>query len=120
MKVGVVHLSDMHFKAGRNEIVGYAQQVVDPLRGFLPDLAELFIVISGDIAFSGQEDQYAVAATFLRRLVDEIARDSQLPVHLVAAPGNHDCDLSQSGKARAAIVRMAIAEGQEALDDESI
>lgn len=47
------------------------------------------ILITGDVAFSGQENQYSVARAWLRKLADAVGCD---PENVWVVPGNHDVD----------------------------
>lgn len=88
-----LHLSDVHFK----ESDAYNMDVV--LEAFLQDIPQLlaedrlhpdFLVVTGDIAFSGKAKEYELAWHFLDGLR---ARLNDLPKeHLFIVPGNHDVD----------------------------
>ena len=61
VKIGILHLSDIHLKADQNAVVAK----VDGLRGVLEahraDLEACVVVFSGDVAFSGKRLEYAAA-----------------------------------------------------------
>lgn len=91
----LLHLSDIHFRGykppwdedddQRQEMVRDVERLVGeggPVDG---------ILIGGDIAFSGQPEEYEKAAEWLHRLI-EVARCPQSAVWMV--PGNHDVDRS--------------------------
>ena len=92
--VSWLHISDLHLREGSE----WAQDVV---------LAEMrrnielqrndgatfdFILVTGDIAFSGKEAEYALAEQFFKDLesTSGVQRD-----HIFSVPGNHDIDRSQ-------------------------
>jgi predicted phosphodiesterase len=87
-----LHISDLHFRASQT----YDANVV--LRALLLDVAERmaedrlcpdFIVVTGDIAFSGQAAEYALAGVFF----DELLKTTGLTKErLFLVPGNHDVD----------------------------
>lgn len=61
------------------------------------------ISVTGDIAFSGTEQQYALAERFLRELADVVG--NRVPyVELLLVPGNHDCHFPSDDKARTIIL----------------
>lgn len=86
-----LHLSDLHFKASD----AYNMDVV--LEAFLQDVPQLlaedglhpdFLVVTGDIAFSGQAEEYELAWPFLdglRRQLDNLPKE-----RIFIVPGNHD------------------------------
>ncbi len=86
-----LHLSDFHLrKSGK-----WSQDVV--LRTLLQDISERyagpdsldFIFITGDLAFSGQSEEYLLIEQFIRELL-KITGVS--PDRLMMVPGNHDVD----------------------------
>jgi hypothetical protein len=103
-----LHLSDIHFGAGREDhrvdrdLVGAA---------LLKDVSNFSganihrIFITGDIAFRGAQNEYRLAAHWIRRLA-KIAKVGLEAVRLV--PGNHDVDrnvISKKWKEAAKSVR---------------
>lgn len=69
----IAHLSDLHF--GHHD-VGIADGLAADISGQAPDL----VVVSGDFAQDGSEDEFIAARAFL----------DTLPVPVFAVPGNHD------------------------------
>jgi 3',5'-cyclic AMP phosphodiesterase CpdA len=89
-----LHISDLHFRASQT----YNANVV--LRALLRDIAERiqadglrpdFIAATGDVAFSGQPDEYKLAREFFETLLAAtgVPRD-----RLFVVPGNHDVSRS--------------------------
>jgi formylglycine-generating enzyme required for sulfatase activity len=88
-----LHLSDLHFRA--DELHAWDADIV--LRELLKDVrARLdeglrpdLILVSGDIAFSGQPAEYELARAFFDELLDatDVPRE-----RLLLVPGNHDVD----------------------------
>lgn len=87
-----LHLSDLHFRGSR----AYDENIV--LQALLRDVAERiqtdglrpdFIAITGDVAFSGKQDEYDLARLFF----DKLLTTTGLPCErLFVVPGNHDVD----------------------------
>ena len=76
---------------------------VDPL------IDGCIVVLSGDIAFSGKEDEYLVALEFVDDLVQGIKKiDPSISVHTVAVPGNHDCSFVGEQEIRDSLVSSLI------------
>lgn len=90
-----IHLSDIHFQ----KYSGDAYDLDADLRNeLLIDLSKNFpqsistasgILVCGDIAFSGQEREYAVASCFLDQVCQRVSLD---PSRVFCVPGNHDVD----------------------------
>lgn len=122
-KTILIHLSDIHFgKPGH-----HGQFDLDvPLRDEVErDLVELRaahgpargVVVSGDIAFSGQPEQYVVALDWLRKVAGIVGCD---PESVWVVPGNHDVDRaavrgSEALKDFHALVRLKPADLDEQL-----
>ena len=93
-KISWLHISDFHFKAGGDN---FGQKVsCDALMRDIPtrlsdEFPLQFIVVTGDIAFSGKSSEYEIASTFFASLLDELGLDTG---RLCIVPGNHDVDRS--------------------------
>ena len=98
-----LHLSDLHFRAGgdwdRNIVLH--QLLVDiKERMAIGDLRPDLILVSGDVAFSGQPVEYALAKQFF----DELLKATGLRKdRLFVVPGNHDVDRKAISRGAAAI-----------------
>lgn len=86
-----LHISDFHLRVGRE----WAQDVVlDEMCRHIEhqrksDTPFDFVLVTGDIAFSGQADEYAIAALFLDELQSRSGVDRE---YIFCVPGNHDVD----------------------------
>ena len=94
-----LHLSDAHFEAPHSgKRLDYWAQ--DKVRSaFIRDMPGLlnaehlrpdFVFFTGDVAFSGDEDEYAIASHFTNELLDHLPKESETDIYFV--PGNHDVD----------------------------
>lgn len=90
-----IHLSDIHF----HKYSGDAYDIDHDLRcEIIRDISYEYrkkistidgILICGDIAFSGDEQQYNSATTFLNEICNALNLDKS---HVFCVPGNHDID----------------------------
>ena len=94
-KLSWLHLSDFHFRAEGDNF----SQVVscDALARDIPtrlsdEFPLQFIVVTGDIAFSGQPSEYELASVFFASLLDNLGLNAE---RLCLVPGNHDVDRSR-------------------------
>ena len=91
-KISWLHISDFHFRAGGDS---FSQGVsCDVLLRDIPsrlsdEFPLQFIVVTGDIAFSGKASEYELASTFFVALLDKLGLDAE---RLCIVPGNHDVD----------------------------
>lgn len=86
-----LHVSDFHFKSSGDR---FSQTVA--CEALLNDVAARaestplsFVLVSGDIAYSGKPREYALAAEFLSKLSACLSID---PSRFFFIPGNHDVD----------------------------
>lgn len=63
----ILHLSDIHIQSGSDQVLRHAQRIAACTYSSLPDASHLFIVVSGDIAYSGKPEQYECAKEFLEK-----------------------------------------------------
>ncbi len=91
----ILHLSDIHFRAkGLETEKTYRQQVSKHMmeaigehldkNQIVPDV----VVVTGDIAYSGKEEEYEEAAAFFKDLQSILPPETSY----LAVPGNHDVD----------------------------
>lgn len=89
-----VHLSDIHFDAASVTLTGpnatARENLIDDLAQGAAALGTPdAVLVTGDIAFSGQAHQYEQARDFLRRVTDTLGIE---PEKVQVVPGNHDVD----------------------------
>lgn len=96
MKAVFVHLSDIHF--GQEKDGGTDAENADAKKRLIEDACTEVgrfggkvqgVIVTGDIAYSAKEKEYALAAAWLADLTDAIGCE-RTDVQLV--PGNHDID----------------------------
>ena len=69
MKIAILHLSDIHFRREResNSIFERTEQIAAAFRGLSePRIDACFVAVTGDIAYSGNSQEYSVALDFFR------------------------------------------------------
>jgi hypothetical protein len=95
MKVGILHLSDIHIEDSRDWIYDKGEKIAQAILGTWERLDTIFIVISGDVANKGYAEQYSVAYTFFSNIREYLQKQSSAKIFFIVAPGNHDCDFSE-------------------------
>lgn len=101
----IIHLSDLHLKEGRNGAAERLPFVVPAVQNVDVELDEIVVVVSGDVAWSGKADEYAIAKKEFERLRSSLQTKTGVEaVRFVFVPGNHDCNFSQDTSARDAII----------------
>lgn len=120
MRLLLLHLSDIHLKSNQNSIIQRVEEIAVTLFEVLPDARALFIVVTGDIAYSGKSEEYYHARQFLTNIIAYISEYSTIPIHTVMVPGNHDGEFKDAGNGRRAIIEKVREEGVGYIDDDII
>lgn len=64
MHLGIIHLSDIHFRSGKFDNAAdkeMAERICAAVRTELIGNTHVILLVSGDIAFAGLEDEYEYA-----------------------------------------------------------
>lgn len=100
MELILVHITDIHIKTedDYNILESRSEYIVSAINKHIIDAENtlLILCITGDIAYSGKEEQYLFANIFISDIISNIKkRYEQLPIQIVVVPGNHDCDFEK-------------------------
>lgn len=120
MTILLLHLSDLHIQEKHDNILKKAKLIAATTFQDLSSISHLFIIISGDIAFSGKNDQYQLAIQFFTDIRDEILRELSVPINFIIVPGNHDCDFTLDSSARKMIISNFESANPLEIDDSII
>ncbi|MXZ01839.1 hypothetical protein F4Y93_14795 [Candidatus Poribacteria bacterium] len=106
--VNWLHISDLHLRVGstweQDVVLKEMCRHVEQQRNAISVLD--FILVTGDIAFSGKAEEYIIAEQFF----DDLSSKSGVPKdRIFCVPGNHDIDRSQQ--------KMAFTGARSALGD---
>ena len=108
MRIALIHLTDIHFRKGRNPISDRVVQLATAINSVDPTCSLYLLVVSGDVAFSGLDEEYALALEFFNTLAHRLrVMNPSVEVRYVSIPGNHDCLLPQSET----VLRDALIQG---------
>ena len=105
MKVAILHLSDLHIGKDNSQwLLKRADQIVPAVWNDFSDCSKIIIVVSGDIANTGNEEEYGYAKDFFRTLLRGFASrglaNKELENKIICVPGNHDCNYEKDNAAR--------------------
>ena len=98
--IRILHLSDIHFRLDKawdqdpvmRALVWHIAKEVES--GLAPDL----LAFTGDLAFSGTAEEYAMARKWLEEQLWPALPEGFPRDHLLLVPGNHDVDRNRVGK----------------------
>lgn len=119
MSIAVLHLSDIHIKYSNDPILSRAEKIARSVFYMLPDVSDLFVLVSGDVAYSGQDEEYNLALDFFIKIKQNIENEATCKVHFIITPGNHDCNFKKNSSTRNIIID-SINNGEFSSVDESI
>lgn len=94
-----LHISDLHYREEHGYQIGIVEKaLLEDVKRTIDEksLAPDFVAFTGDLAFSGQDKQYAWVEGFLSRLLETVGITDRSRIFLV--PGNHDIDRSRIDK----------------------
>lgn len=104
MKILLLHISDIHLKTRADAVLSQARAISATAILRTHSAEAVFVVVSGDIAYSGSREQYEIASAFFEDLRSALSEETDSPVHFILAPGNHDCDFSGDQSVRQALI----------------
>ena len=110
----LIHLSDFHLSSKTlsttdrilRSLVADASERIHDL-----DLPDPYIAVSGDLAFSGREEEYALVDSFLGKLGETLH-----PRKIVFCPGNHDVNWSLLSPLNSKLMNLMIEKGNGSLE----
>lgn len=108
MKLGVLHLSDIHFRREDDPARKYGECIAKACYQTARQSDEFIIVVTGDIAFGGQAIEYKYASDFLASISSKLKTETGREINIFLAPGNHDCALIPEDEIRTLTIDKVI------------
>lgn len=96
----MLHLSDIHATGQDDPGLMRGPLIIQAISNIEHEVDAAFIIVSGDLANTGNELEYFAVWQFLTHLWEGIAQEFNVqaptdwPSGVIAVPGNHDCDFS--------------------------
>ncbi len=118
--IGIIHLSDIHILKNSDLVLEKVNKIYNATKNNLRKVDEIFIIVTGDIAMSGLQEQYSIAMDFFDNLKCKLQEYTNKEVEILFVPGNHDCDFSDVKfcKGRTMIIKQVYQERN--LDDDIV
>lgn len=122
MKIGIIHFSDIHTVQGEqnNPVLKKKDKIIDHVKNKIIDYDKVFIVVTGDFAFSGNPSEFELIEFFLFEIQECLQNYSGKKIEIIGIPGNHDCSFSGSQKVRNLVIKDLEDSSFEKIDSESI
>jgi hypothetical protein len=121
MRVSIVHLSDMHIQRDDDSILGRAKQIADASKNVDYEPDAVLILVTGDIAYSGREDQYYPAMLDdLSKALEHSTPIARENIFTILVPGNHDCNFSVPNSIREVLLNSIPEDSEQARDERTV
>src|SRR5581483_5325882 len=93
MRALIVHLSDIHIQTKDDPIFQRSEAISFAIGSLRFQQEICILLISGDIAAAGNEDQFYLAYFFIESIIERLTKlwEGKVKIEVVAIPGNHDC-----------------------------
>lgn len=120
-KLAVIHLSDIHAHSSKDDCFDRVNDIACVCFQDARDADACLIAITGDIAFSGQVQEYeAIHDRLIRPLVNKLYDETKRPVYVSLVPGNHDCILKPANEVRETIIKAIVEEPSKAENEQMV
>jgi hypothetical protein len=117
MKLGILHLSDLHFRDAGNAAFDKTTEVVSAFQSADPLVEACIVIVTGDLGSSGKSSEYGQAMQFLEELQKQLdGADRPRCAGICLVPGNHDCDFTKDTPLRQ-VVLEAFTSGSKDLEE---
>jgi len=120
MKLLLLHLSDIHVDTRSDSFLAHADSIVSAANPRINSAEVVFVVVSGDVAFSGRREQYEIASGFFEQLRSGLSKQTDSPIHFIITPGNHDCDFTGDQSVRDALIGTILQKGEDSITPEIV
>lgn len=91
----IAHISDLHIKDESSIALSRIPKIAGALGSKIEKASHVILIISGDLAFSGEPNQYGLATSAIETLMKSLKAWNPTSLNLYVCPGNHDCDFSK-------------------------
>lgn len=114
MRIAILHLSDFHLRCDQfNPAKQWAASIAAAVAPECVECDAVYLIVTGDIAYSGKAEEYEEAGPFFEDLRVSMAGRAVPFRDVIVVPGNHDCDFELEDKVRKALLRDAVAQPDE-------
>lgn len=122
MSLKILHFSDIHTSSDKDEniILDRVDAIVGACASEIMPNDDVLVVLSGDIAASGEKKEYKIFENAFSDIVRKIKGECNVTVDVICVPGNHDCDFGTNTEIdeREKTICSLISERRDPTDDE--
>jgi hypothetical protein len=117
MKISLLHLSDIHIHGDNDEILKESTNIASTCFADAHTSDAFFIIITGDVSYSGSVEEYKAITPFLNNIKNLIRAEGCPIVEILTVPGNHDCILKPTSTVRELLIQNVISNPEISEDD---
>lgn len=103
MKIGIVQISDIH-NSNKDKFQKVAELKKVLNAHYLAYCDSVFLVMNGDMAFSGMKEEYNESELQLLEIKETIENKLSKTCDIYCVPGNHDCNFYKNSRGREQLV----------------
>ncbi len=118
--VSIIHFSDLHVHAATDKCLIRLNGIAEVVIGELQSSEIVFILVSGDVAFSGNKKEYDAACEKFRQFENKLRDGGVTTIKWLITPGNHDGEFKTSCRARQFSIDGILKQNEEAIDESVI
>ncbi|MGH9960004.1 MAG: hypothetical protein ACREBC_23255 [Pyrinomonadaceae bacterium] len=86
MKLTILHISDMHIRSSSDLVLSRAKDIASASYSVARESDGCFVVVTGDVAWSGKELEYEAAERFLTGIKNAIQAEGCPVVDILVHP----------------------------------
>lgn len=113
MKIGIIHLTDIHLKSSQDFIFQKVECLANSCRELVNSVQNLFIVVTGDVIDCGKVQNYQYAKNLFRDVEKSLIKENPLisKAEFIIVPGNHDCNFDNVSPFRDLVLKSIVETG---------
>jgi len=104
MTAVILHLSDIHIKGETDVILTKGDLIASTIFPNLSSATHLFVLCTGDIAYSGGASEYCAAQKLFSAIKNTLQKETNCPIDFIVLPGNHDCNFKNAKSFRKTVI----------------
>ena len=118
--ITVVQISDLHIHSEKDKTLDFFEYIANAICREPVESELILVLVSGDIAFSGTEEEYGAIEPVFSKLAQDLSEQFKSPVKWIMVPGNHDGTFQGAQKTRSHVISGILKEGSNSIDESVI
>lgn len=111
-------ISDLHISTDEDFIIRQKESIINSIKNKCVGVKHLFILVAGDVAFSGTKEQYCLAEIFFKDITAFLKDYCRIGITILFSPGNHDCDFKKPNSVRDVLIKNVLENSKNIVTDD--